>query len=154
METYRTLGIIGGILVLILSFAFPLMAPTFFAGGLGNMMGGFYGGMMGGSGPYYGASQSSVFPFFFMVGFTILGIIAGALGIVGSVISNRLVAGILLIIGAILSLPVFMGGFGIGFLFMLVAGILALVNASGGGSADKRVAGEKKTTTLAHERSS
>ncbi len=151
METYRTLGIIGGILVLILSFAFPLMAPMFFAGAMGNMMGGFYGAMMGGSG---GAGNSSVFPFFFLVGFTILGIIAGALGIMGSVISSRLVAGILLIIGAILSLPVFMGGFGIGFLFILVAGILALVNASGGGSADKRVAGEKKTTTLAHERSS
>lgn len=101
METYQILGLIGSLLLLV-----ALFIPFMFYGY--DMMGRVC--MMGG-------------PFFF---FPFIAIPALILGLVGSLISDRQIGGILLIIAAILSLPVFFGFFGISFVLLLIGGLLAL----------------------------
>ncbi|BDB99546.1 hypothetical protein [Saccharolobus caldissimus] len=107
METYQILGLIGSLLLLV-----ALFIPFMFYGYGYGMMGrvGMMGGMMGG-------------PFFF---FPFIAIPALILGLVGSLISDRQIGGILLIIAAVLSLPVFFGFFGISFVLLLIGGLLAL----------------------------
>ncbi|MBW9141816.1 MAG: hypothetical protein K1T65_09100, partial [Candidatus Aramenus sp.] len=48
------------------------------------------------------------------------------LGLVGSIIKDRKVAGVLLILASVFSLPIFFGVFGVSFVLLLIAGILAL----------------------------
>jgi len=102
MET-QILGLIGSLLLLV-----ALFIPFMFYGYGYGMMGRV--GMMGG-------------PFFF---FPFIAIPALILGLVGSLINDRQIGGILLIIAAILSLPVFFGFFGISFVLLLIGGLLAL----------------------------
>ncbi|MHB8568478.1 MAG: hypothetical protein ACYC7D_11365 [Nitrososphaerales archaeon] len=127
MQSYQILGLIGGIITLIVAALLSFMMSFALVGG---MMGGFYGGIMSKSGMMSSGYTGSSFtlPFAFMIGFTIIGIVAGILGIAGSTVANRQAAGILLIIGAIISLPVFFGAFGIGFILMLIGGIIALTS--------------------------
>ncbi len=104
METYQILGIIGSLLLVLAAFI-----P--FAYGVG-MMG--YMGYMG-----YRGHFLYFFPVFFILP-------ALVLGIVGSAITDRLIAGILLVLAAVFSMPVMFGFFGISFVLLLIAGILAL----------------------------
>ncbi|MCY0883708.1 MAG: hypothetical protein OWQ50_08060, partial [Acidianus infernus] len=94
MENYQVLGIVGSILLLV-AFVIPFYMDYYFMDGA----------MMGG---YLHRAIFFAFP---------------AL-ILGSLISDRQIGGILLIIAAVLSIPVFFGFFGIS--FILFAGILAL----------------------------
>jgi hypothetical protein len=106
METYQVLGIIGSLLLIVAVFI-----PFAFAYRVG-MMG--YMGYMGYRAPYF-----YFFPIFFILP-------ALVLGIIGSIVADRLVAGILLILAALFSLPIMFGFFGISFILLLIAGILAL----------------------------
>ena len=103
MENYQVLGLIGSILLLV--FIVPVFAFAFAFHGpymMGGMMGRF---MMG-----------YIFAFAF---------IPFILGVIGSLINDRTVAGVLLILASVLSLP--FGFFGIiPFVLLLIAGILAL----------------------------
>lgn len=103
METYQILGLIGSILlILAIIIAASVMAfiVTF--------------GMMR-------AVHPLIFPFFVLIG-----IPAIVLGLIGSLISDKTAAGILLILASFLSLPIIFGFFGISFILLLVGGILAL----------------------------
>ncbi|MBP1358202.1 MAG: hypothetical protein JZD40_06940, partial [Sulfolobus sp.] len=83
-----------------------------------GMMGQNYGrGMMGGGMMYGGFSFFLIIPAFI-------------LGIIGSLISDRTVAGVLLILASVFSLPA-MGFLGfIPFILLLIAGILALSSSN------------------------
>ncbi|QKR01114.1 hypothetical protein GWK48_10230 [Metallosphaera tengchongensis] len=70
---------------------------------------GMMGGMMG---------PGFFFPVFFFVPMV--------MGIIGSLIGDRVAGGVLLILAALFSLPLFFGFFGISFVLLLVGGILAL----------------------------
>ncbi|BDC17313.1 hypothetical protein [Acidianus sp. HS-5] len=112
MENYQILGIVGSILLL-LGLIIPFYIGYYF-------MEGYYGGMMGRMmGGYPHGGMILVFP-------TIIAVPALVLGLIGSLISDRQTGGILLIIAAVLSIPVFFGFFGISFILLLIAGILAL----------------------------
>lgn len=50
-----------------------------------------------------------------------------ALGLVGALINDRVASGILLILSSFMSLSVFFEAFGIGFVLMLIGGILTLI---------------------------
>lgn len=105
METYQVLGLIGAILVIVIGIFMATLTYRFFYYYP-------YGGMMG-----FGMMMF-LFPAY--------AIIPGALGLVGALINNRVASGILLILASFMSLPVFFGAFGIGFVLMLIGGILAL----------------------------
>jgi hypothetical protein len=64
------------------------------------------------------------------MGVAIVCVIAGVLGIIGAGVGNRIAGGVLLIIAAVMPLAVAFGIFGVGFVLMLVAGILGLSSAS------------------------
>jgi len=57
----------------------------------------------------------------------LISIVPIALGLVGSFITERIAAGILLILASIFSLPIIFGFYGISFVLLLIAGILALI---------------------------
>ncbi|MEM0272300.1 MAG: hypothetical protein QW514_07155 [Thermoprotei archaeon] len=123
MRTYQVLGLIGSVLLLVGLF---ISLSIYALYGYGYRYG--YGwGMMGihmygwGFGPYGGGFGPMFFAFWLMV-FPAL-----ALGLAGSVVPDRVVGGVLLIIASILSLPVFFGVFGVSFVLLLLAGIMALV---------------------------
>ncbi|MEM4086689.1 MAG: hypothetical protein QXR34_10090 [Saccharolobus sp.] len=101
METYQILGLIGSLLLLILIVPFFAFTYHHAYQGYGMMYRMFF-----------------VLPFFILIPF--------ALGIIGSFITDKIIAGILLIIASIFSLPIFFGIFGISFILLLIAGILAL----------------------------
>lgn len=105
MENYQVLGLIGSLLLILGFFIMPMF---------------YYGGMMGG---YYGGPMHFRFPFF-------IAIPAIVLGLIGSLINDRQIGGILLLVAAVLSLPVFFGLFGISFVLLLIAGLLALLKRS------------------------
>lgn len=135
MRTYQKVGLIGGIITLVVSALFSFVSSylvlnsgTFFSRYMPQMA--RYGGML------------SRIPFGFFLGIAIIGVIAGILGIIGAGVSNRTAGGVLLIIGAIMSLTVAFGIFGIGFILMLVGGILGLAGGP------KR---EERTTTVTRE---
>ncbi|MQL56493.1 hypothetical protein [Acidianus ambivalens] len=112
MENYQVLGIVGSVLLLV-AFVIPFYMGYYF-------MGGYYGGMMGGMmGGYPHRAIFFAFP-------VIMALPALVLGLIGSLISDRQIGGVLLIIAAVLSIPVFFGFFGISFILLLIAGILAL----------------------------
>ncbi|AFZ69856.1 hypothetical protein Calag_0065 [Caldisphaera lagunensis DSM 15908] len=115
METYKILGIIGliivGILTIIISL-FALVTPYYFP----------YG-MMG----YYG-NHYMMFGYSFMMFPLVFFIITAVLALIGLAINDKIAAGILLILASFFSLPLFFGGFGIGFILLLLAGIFALIN--------------------------
>lgn len=108
MENYQVLGLIGSLLLILGFFIMPMF---------------YYGGMMGGMMGYYGGPMHFGFPF-------LITIPALVLGLIGSLINDRQIGGILLLIAAVLSLPVFFGLFGISFVLLLIAGILALSKRS------------------------
>lgn len=109
MENYQVLGLIGSLLLILGFFIMPMF---------------YYGGMMGGMmGGYYGGPMHFRFPFF-------IAIPALVLGLIGSLINDRQIGGILLLVAAVLSLPVFFGLFGISFVLLLIAGLLALLKRS------------------------
>ncbi|GAY25793.1 hypothetical protein ATG_09960 [Desulfurococcaceae archaeon AG1] len=105
METYQILGLVGSLL-LVLALAIMMLGMAVMPVGFGMM-----GPMMWSMG---------FFPFF------LIGLPSVVLGILGSAISDRTAAGVLLILAGILSLPVFFGFFGISFILLIVAGALAL----------------------------
>ncbi|MEM1599701.1 MAG: hypothetical protein QXW51_02625 [Sulfolobaceae archaeon] len=109
METYQILGLIGSLLLLILIIPFFAFTYHHAYQGYGIVGRHFYGMMYG---------MFFVLPFFILIPF--------ALGIIGSFITDKIIAGILLIIASIFSLPIFFGIFGISFILLLIAGILAL----------------------------
>ena len=115
MYTYQTLGVIGSVL-LVLGILIPLVfyMPHYYRYGWG-MMG---ASMMYGWGFYY--------PPLYMIGF--MAIPALVFGLAGSVVPDRLAAGVLLILSSILSLPVFFGVFGVSFALLLLSGIMALTS--------------------------
>ncbi|MEM0472873.1 MAG: hypothetical protein DJ555_00810 [Desulfurococcaceae archaeon] len=106
METYQILGLVGSLL-LVLALAIMML-------GMAVMPVGF--GMMG----------PMMMPMGFFPVFLFIGLPSVVLGIVGSVISDRTAAGALLILAGILSLPIFLGFFGISFILLIIAGALAL----------------------------
>ncbi|TRM87378.1 hypothetical protein DJ529_08730, partial [Sulfolobus sp. C3] len=87
METYQILGIVASILILVSLFIMMTMSFPYY-----GMMGGRFAMMRG---------------FFFMPFF--VAIPSLVLGLIGSLISDKQVGGILLIIASVLSLPVFFG---------------------------------------------
>ena len=111
MENYQILGLIGSLLLLLSFFLMPFGGYMMGGGMMGGMMGGYRGGMF-----YY--------PF-------IIAIPSLILGLVGSLINDKQIGGILLIVVAVLSLPVFFGFFGVSFALLLIAGILALTTKGG-----------------------
>ncbi|MCY0859236.1 MAG: hypothetical protein OWQ54_02270 [Sulfolobaceae archaeon] len=108
METYRALGLIGAILVIVIGLLMSIFFFRFYP---------YHFGMMGFGMMMFG------FPFFFAL-------IPGVMGLIGALINDKIASGVLLIIASFLSLPVFFGAFGIGFVLMLVGGILALTSKS------------------------
>ncbi|AWR98224.1 hypothetical protein DFR86_03975 [Acidianus sulfidivorans JP7] len=114
METYQILGIVGSLLLLVAIFVIPF----FFMYGFGMM--GFMGYPMYNSVGYH--HYFFFFPFLFFI------LPAVILGLIGSLINNRDASGILLIVASFVSLPVMFGFFGISFILLLVAGILALTS--------------------------
>jgi len=111
METYQVLGIIGSLLLIIAAFILFIFAYPY----------GYRGGMMGYMG-YMGYGYIG-YHFFFPIFFILPALV---LGLIGSIIADRLIAGILLILAAVFSLPMMFGFFGISFILLLIAGILAL----------------------------
>lgn len=107
----QILGLIGGIITIIVSIVLPALASV----ALVNRVSGMTPAAMGGLA-------------FALGGFAIIGIVAGILGIVGSRVGNKVAAGVLMIVGAVLSLPIVLGAFGVGFILMLIGGILALAS--------------------------
>lgn len=106
METYQVLGLVGSLLlVLALAMMFGMALVPFGFGMMGHMR--WYMGFL------------PLFPLF-------IGVPSIVLGIVGSVVADRVAAGILLILAGILSLPIFFGFFGISFILLIIAGALAL----------------------------
>jgi hypothetical protein len=103
MESYQILGIIGSALLLvpIVLFTTTPMMTYYPMPHMGYMMGWYY------------------FPYF-------IGFPAVILGLIGSLINDKLIGGVLLIIASILSLPIFFGFFGISFALLLASGIMAI----------------------------
>ncbi|QXJ29254.1 hypothetical protein J5U23_02123 [Saccharolobus shibatae B12] len=103
MENYQILGLVGSLLLIVgIAIPFAFFYPRY------GMMG--YGGMM-----FYG-----------FMGFLVIS--AFVLGIIGSLISERTIAGVLLVLAAVLPIPA-MGFIGIvSFILLLIAGILAFTS--------------------------
>lgn len=94
--------------------------------GFGGMMGGF-GGMMGG---YSGMMGSMGFPFGFMGGLSLIGLLAGLLVIVGALMLNarptdHMTWGSIIVAFSLISF-LGMGGFFIGSILGIIGGALAL----------------------------
>jgi hypothetical protein len=106
VETYQVLGLIGTLFLLVgafmpLFFSFSFMGP---------------GMMMGFGRPFF------FFPLVFVM-------VPFVLGLIGSIIGDRKVAGVLLLLASVFSLPMFFGVFGVSFVLLLIAGILALTRS-------------------------
>ncbi|QGA54072.1 hypothetical protein GFS03_05560 [Sulfolobus sp. E5-1-F] len=110
MENYQILGLIGSLLLIVgIGFSFAFYYPSY------GMMGVYGYGMMGRGMMFFGFMGLLIIPAF-------------VLGIIGSLISDRTVAGVLLILASVLSIPA-MGLIGIiSFILLLIAGILALTS--------------------------
>ncbi|PMP60210.1 MAG: hypothetical protein C0201_03305 [Caldisphaera sp.] len=121
MEVYKLLGLIGSIIIIALTTVIGLFM-IFGWGYYYGMMGYGYYGMMG----YYKHYAIVSFLFFFMP--IIIGIIAGIIGIIGASLNDNVASGILFIIASFISITMFFGGFGIGFILLLIGGILALLS--------------------------
>lgn len=111
MENYQILGLVGSILLIPAIFT-----PYLFMVSYNTVYYAHYA-MMNWMMPGF---TWLIFPFMF------IGIPAIILGLIGSLISDKLVGGILLIIAAVLSIPLFFGFFGISLALLLASGILAL----------------------------
>ena len=125
-EAAFILSLIGGVLIL-LGGGISLIWFTSGGLGFGGMMGGGFGGMMGG---FQGMMGGVGFPFGFMSAFSLLGLAAGILVIIGAIMINSRPAehgtwGIMIIVFSILSF-FGMGGFFIGAILGLVGGALAI----------------------------
>jgi hypothetical protein len=123
MRAYQKVGLIGGIITLIFSVLFSFITTYIAADRIMGSMIRHYLPMS----THYTSSIIGTTMVFFM-GIAIIGVIAGVLGIIGAGIGNRIAGGVLLIIGAVMSLAVAFGVFGIGFILMLVGGILGLAS--------------------------
>ncbi|MGC9133997.1 MAG: hypothetical protein C0171_05925 [Caldisphaera sp.] len=116
METYKILGLIGLLLVLLVTVMLSIFILTGFYYSYG-----FMGGMMGYYRHYY------VYGYSFMLFPLAIGGISVILAAIGISINDKVASGILLILSAFISIPIAFGGFGIGFILLLLAGILALI---------------------------
>ena len=117
-QTAFVLSLTGGILMII---GGGITSIWFMSGGSG------FGGMMGGMG---GMMGSMGFPFGFMGGFSLIGLIAGILVVIGAIMLNSRPAehtswGTIILIFSIISF-LGMGGFFIGAILGIVGGSLAL----------------------------
>lgn len=115
------LSLIGGILILLGGAAMSM-----FTLGIFGMMGGF-GGMMGG---YAGMMGSFGFPFGFMGGLSLVGLVSGVFVIVGAVMLSSRPAehqawGTIVLIFSAISL-LGMGGFLVGAILGIIGGAFAL----------------------------
>ena len=117
-STAFILSLIGGVLILV---GGVVSSVWFMSGGygMGGMMGG-YGGMMGGFGV----------PFGFMGSLWLIGLVAGTLVIIGALMLNARPAehtawGVIILVFSIISL-LGMGGFFIGAILGITGGALAL----------------------------
>ncbi len=130
------LSLVGGVLILIgglVSSVWSVMGGSNFWGmtdGNGGMMGGT-GGMMGGWNWMMGGYG---FPFGFLGAFSFVALVAGVLVIVGAVMLNarpaeHLTWGVIVLVFSVISF-VGMGGFVIGALLGIVGGALALSQRS------------------------
>ncbi len=102
METYQVLGLIGTLFLLV-AFMPLFLAFSFIHHDMRVVFG--------------------MLSFFFLL---VSVTVPFVLGLVGSIIKDRKVAGVLLILASVFSLPIFFGVFGVSFVLLLIAGILAL----------------------------
>jgi len=111
MENYQILGIIGSALLIVGVVLFFYLSSVYM------------------SYPMYARMPMHMgYPILIYSSFILLiSIVPIALGLIGSFITERIAAGVLLILASIFSLPIIFGFYGIAFIFLLVAGILALV---------------------------
>jgi hypothetical protein len=124
MWAYQKVGMVGGIITLVVSILFSFVTTYLAANRFTGALVRHYLPM---SIQYMNSIVGASFAFF--MGMAIIGIIAGILGIIGAGTRHRVGGGVLLIIGAIMSLAVAFGIFGIGFILMFVGGILGLASS-------------------------
>ena len=117
MENYQILGIIGSALLVVGVVLFFYLSSVYMPNPIYARMPMHMGYPM-----MYGG-----YPIFYSPFMLAISIVPIALGFVGSFITERIVAGVLLILASIFSLPIMFGFFGISFTLLLIAGILALV---------------------------
>jgi len=112
MESYQILGIIGSALLIlgVILFFFFLSSVYMFHHIYTTM-------------PMHMIYPALIYSPFMLL----ISIVPIALGLIGSFITERIAAGVLLILASIFSLPIIFGFYGIAFVLLLVAGILALV---------------------------
>ncbi|MEM0374012.1 MAG: hypothetical protein QXL33_07805 [Sulfolobaceae archaeon] len=110
MESYQILGIIGSAL-LIIGVLLLLFIPHYWL----LMPMGYMQMHMG----YY---MLQIHPTYYII----VSVVPIILGLVGSFISDKIAAGILLILASLSSLIILFGFYGISFVLLLVSGILAL----------------------------
>ncbi len=124
-ESAFVLSLIGGVLML-LAGAVSTLWFTIGGLGFGGMMGGF-GGMMGG---FQGVMGGVGFPFGFMSTLSVIGLVAGILVIIGAVMLNtrpvdHTTWGTIILVFSIVSF-LGLGGFFIGAILVIIGGALAL----------------------------
>jgi len=111
MENYQILGIIGSALLIIGVILFFYLSSVYMSYPMYERM------------PMHMGYPILIYSPFMLV----ISIVPIALGLIGSFITERIAAGVLLILASIFSLPIIFGFYGIAFTLLLVAGILALV---------------------------
>jgi hypothetical protein len=119
MRTYQKVGLAGGIIILVASVLFGLFSSIVLSNAMAR---GIYRTM-----PIFTVTHHML-PLALVWGLALIGIISGVLGIVGSAVNSYVGGGVLLILGALFSLPVFFGVFGIAFILMLIGGILGIAD--------------------------
>ncbi|MFP3230003.1 MAG: hypothetical protein RXS19_02090 [Caldisphaera sp.] len=115
METYKVLGLIGLLLILFVTVIFSIFMLFGFYYYYGFM------GMMGYYRHYY------IYRYSFMIFPITIGALSIIFATIGISINDRIASGILLILSAFISIPIAFGAFGIGFILLLLSGILALI---------------------------
>jgi len=118
MESYQILGIIGSALLIVGVVLFFYLSSVYMSYPMYARMPLHMGYPM----MYTGYPILIYSPFMLAIS-----IVPIALGLIGSFITERIVAGVLLILASIFSLPIIFGFYGISFTLLLIAGILALV---------------------------
>ncbi len=120
MKRIRALGLIGAILVLVLGIESSIVIAFF----------GYYTPFCCLYFPMHPvmAHQIYHYPFYpYMIMQMTISLISGLIGIAAYFVDDKMVSGILFIVAAFSSIPVFFGGFGIGFVLLIVAGIITLL---------------------------
>ena len=115
MKRIRALGLIGAILVLILGIESSIVIAFF----------GYYTPFCCLYFPMHPMATRPFYPYMIMQ--MTITLISGLIGIAAYFIDDKMVSGILFIVAAFSSIPVFFGGFGIGFVLLIIAGIITLL---------------------------